>query len=292
MSNKNKKNKNWISKRSITLMCTIVAMVFVCIGIMVFIGLDGRMLFTDDVTVEDIEKRARDTINKYDYALLSLDIQETYAGEGQRITHYEYSSSRLTNEHAYVYMDDSGVSLYQYWDRKDDQSEEVVIYIYDDVTKSWVETSYPYEPVTSDTWSMLTDLSRYDVIPGTFKWFNSDDDCYVLEMLGSSDEFYQIYEQLYIRKSDFMPMGILSYAVSDVDYDRMKSNELVEDLNDDGTDESITVESPAYNELVQVYQIVFSEEDLKPFGVPEDYITEEEYNQRMSEIEESENNEE
>lgn len=287
---KNKERTKWVSKRSITLLCTVIALA-VCIGgIGLFVGMDGYSLFSHEVTIDVIEERSLEAINKCDYALLSLSVQETVVGEGVFTQQYILSSSKNSSEHSYLYIDTDGTELYQYWFTEEGK-DECTIYIYDEVTKAWVKTSYPYEPISSDTWNMLTDLSRYEILPGTYKWVNSDDDCYVLEMLGANDEFAQIYEQIYIRKSDFMPMGILSYAISDVSYDRLQSNELAQDLNGDGVMESATVESPTYNELVQIYEIKFSESDLKPFGIPEDYITEEEYMDRMRELEEVNNEE-
>ena len=80
---------------------------------------------------------------------------------------------------------------------------------------------------------------------------------------------------MFIRKKDFIPLGIVTYGVSDVNYDKMQSSESI-DLDIDEI-ESADVEIPTYSECIQMYEVSFSNDDLKMFDPPEDYLTEEEY---------------
>jgi hypothetical protein len=274
------------SKRTMTLACIVAALAFFICAITIFIGLDGNRIFSNGtITVEEIQTKSNAIINEHEYALLVLDIQNTVADEGTSTYRYILSSKKDSDEHSYVYIDSDGTELYQYWDY-DAENENYCIYIHDTDNDVWVKTSYDYEPITSDTWAMLTDLSKYDLMEETATWYNSDDECYVLEMLGQTEDFSAMYEQLYIRVSDFMPMGIVAYAVSDVNEDKMQNGVDLE-INDDNI-VSATEEIPTYNEYIQVYEVAFSNEDLKLFGVPDNYLTEEEYMELIGSSDEAE----
>lgn len=275
MSKKNK--ETGLSKRSITFICMLFVIAICIVGLTIFIGLNGNTIFTNrTMTIERLQENASRAINQYEYALLTLDVQETVANQGISTYKYVLSSRQNSQEHSYAYVELNKFELYQYWDF-DPETSMYKIYVYDPDGNCWVETFYEFEPVSSNTWELVTNLSNYTLLEEPGFWYDSGEECYVLEIIGSSDEFPVMYEELYIRKSDYVPLGILSYAVSDVDYDRLRQGVTPELYEYYGLTGDLTTSIPTYNEYVRVYKVAFSNEDLKLFGAPADYLTEEQY---------------
>lgn len=287
MSKSKKKNK--ISKRTITIACILVVLAGLICGITIFIGLGGNSLFTNGtITVEQIQSNMKNAISGYSYALQTLDVEETTANEGSVTCKYILSSAQGSKERSYIYLDSDGAELYQYWDY-DADADNYCIYIYDSNEAVWVKTSYASEPVTGTPWDVFDNLAEYTLLEETACWYGTEDECYVLELMGQTEEYTVLYEEVFIRKSDFMPMGIITYGVSDVDEDKMVTGgELA--IGADNI-ESAEVEIPTYNECIQMYEVSFSNEDLRLFSAPDTYLSEEEY-MSLIRARESENSEE
>lgn len=277
MKNKKiKENKTGkISKRTIGIGCALTVVAGLIATIVIFIRLGGNRLFeSNDLTVTDVVTKMKASISEYKYALQSLDIKETVADEGTTIKKYMLSASRETKDRTYLYTDSKENELYQCWSY-DEEDGKYVIYINDPEYHVWVKLDYESEPVTGTPWSVFDDLDNYTLLDETQNWYTNNEECYVLETIGKTDTYEVIYEQVFIRKKDFIPLGIVTYGVSDVNYDKMQSSESI-DLDIDEI-ESAEVETPTYSECIQMYEVSFSNDDLKMFDPPEDYLTEEEY---------------
>lgn len=277
MKNKKiKENKTGkISKRTIGIGCALAVVTGLITATVIFIGLGGSRLFeSNDLTVTDVVTKMKASISEYKYALQSLDIKETVADEGTTISKYMLSASRETKDRTYLYTDSKENELYQCWSY-DEEAGKYVIYINDPEYNVWVKLDYESEPVTGTPWSVFDNLDNYTLLDETQNWYTNNEECYVLETIGKTDTYEVIYEQVFIRKKDFIPLGIVTYGVSDVNYDKMQSSESI-DLDIDEI-ESVDVEIPTYSECIQMYEVSFSNDDLKMFDPPEDYLTEEEY---------------
>ena len=277
MKNKKiKENKTGkISKRTIGIGCALAVVTGLITATVIFIGLGGSRLFeSNDLTVTDVVTKMKASISEYKYALQSLDIKETVADEGTTISKYMLSASRETKDRTYLYTDSKENELYQCWSY-DEEAGKYVIYINDPEYNVWVKLDYESEPVTGTPWSVFDNLDNYTLLDETQNWYTNNEECYVLETIGKTDTYEVIYEQVFIRKKDFIPLGIVTYGVSDVNYDKMQSSESI-DLDIDEI-ESDDVEIPTYSECIQMYEVSFSNDDLKMFDPPEDYLTEEEY---------------
>lgn len=277
MKNKKiKENKTGkISKRTIGIGCALAVVIGLITATVIFIGLGGSRLFeSNDLTVTDVVTKMKASISEYKYALQSLDIKETVADEGTTISKYMLSASRETKDRTYLYTDSKENELYQCWSY-DEEAGKYVIYINDPEYNVWVKLDYESEPVTGTPWSVFDNLDNYTLLDETQNWYTNNEECYVLETIGKTDTYEVIYEQVFIRKKDFIPLGIVTYGVSDVNYDKMQSSESI-DLDIDEI-ESADVEIPTYSECIQMYEVSFSNDDLKMFDPPEDYLTEEEY---------------
>lgn len=277
MKNKKiKENKTGkISKRTIGIGCALAVVTGLITATVIFIGLGGSRLFeSNDLTVTDVVTKMKASMSEYKYALQSLDIKETVADEGTTISKYMLSASRETKDRTYLYTDSKENELYQCWSY-DEEAGKYVIYINDPEYNVWVKLDYESEPVTGTPWSVFDNLDNYTLLDETQNWYTNNEECYVLETIGKTDTYEVIYEQVFIRKKDFIPLGIVTYGVSDVNYDKMQSSESI-DLDIDEI-ESADVEIPTYSECIQMYEVSFSNDDLKMFDPPEDYLTEEEY---------------
>ena len=277
MKNKKiKENKTGkISKRTIGIGCALAVVTGLITATVIFIVLGGSRLFeSNDLTVTDVVTKMKASISEYKYALQSLDIKETVADEGTTISKYMLSASRETKDRTYLYTDSKENELYQCWSY-DEEAGKYVIYINDPEYNVWVKLDYESEPVTGTPWSVFDNLDNYTLLDETQNWYTNNEECYVLETIGKTDTYEVIYEQVFIRKKDFIPLGIVTYGVSDVNYDKMQSSESI-DLDIDEI-ESADVEIPTYSECIQMYEVSFSNDDLKMFDPPEDYLTEEEY---------------
>lgn len=264
-----------ISKRTIGIVCALAVVAGLITATVIFIGLGGSRLFeSNDLTVTDVVTKMKASISEYKYALQSLDIKETVADEGTTISKYMLSASRETKDRTYLYTDSKENELYQCWSY-DEEAGKYVIYINDPEYNVWVKLDYESEPVTGTPWSVFDNLDNYTLLDETQNWYTNNEECYVLETIGKTDVYEVIYEQVFIRKKDFIPLGIVTYGVSDVNYDKIQSSESI-DLDIDEI-ESAEVEIPTYSECIQMYEVSFSNDDLKMFDPPEDYLTEEEY---------------
>lgn len=258
----------------------ILTSVVICVGLLIgmFILLGNNKIPTD-ITVEYLQEKATSKINSYKYAKLMLDSEYTGTQDIPNVCEYVLTSSKDTSYHTYTYRDEEQ-DLYQCWDNHGDHYD---LYIYDKTKEKWVSSKLDSEPVTSNTWDIVADLGEYTILDEAGNW--GDDECWVLQMTGVSEGWEVLYQELYIRKKDFMPVGVLSYANSKLDKDR--SSDITPGEYEFGSVTGGTAEVTDYEEVISMYSIEFSNETLDLFDKPEDFITEEEYN-KLTEAKESE----
>lgn len=232
-----------------------------------------------EVTTEYIEDKAVAEINKYNYSKLVLDSEYTGEQDIPNVCEYILTSNKDGSYRSYSYRDEES-DMYQCWER---QGEHYDFYIYDASIDKWVYSELESEPVISDTWSVVSNLKDYTVLEEPGQWGN--DECYVLQMTGSSEYWEVIYEELYIRKSDFLPVGVISYANSQQDKDRV--SEIKPGEYEFGTLTDGTEVTSGYDELVSIYALEFSNKPLDLFDKPKEFINNKEYNE-LIEAKESE----
>ena len=224
-----------------------------------------------EVTAEYIQDKAVAKINKYKYSKLVLNSE--YIGEQDipNICEYILTSNKDGSYRSYSYRDEEN-DIYQCWEHHGNHYD---FYIYDADIDKWVYSELEYEPVSSDTWSVVSNLKDYTILEEPGQWGN--DECYILQMMGSSDYWEVIYEELYIRKSDFLPVGIVSYANSKQDKDRV--SEIKPGEYEFGTLTEGTETTSEYEELVSIYALEFSNKPLDLFDKPKEFINNKEYNE-------------
>lgn len=230
----------------------------------------------DEMTCEKLAKLSTQAIMQYPYSMLVLDSQTTIKGE-TTTCEYVFTTSLNDSVRTYLMRDAESVG-YQCWKQNDKGTYDV--YLYDDVYEVWVKTEEEYEPVASNTWMVTADLSNYTLLPERDNW--GDDECYVCQITGSSDVFETIYEEVYIRCSDFMPLGIMSYGVSSADGDRL--HELDPATFGEGVEEAEMI-TEDFVETISVYSVQFSNEDMALYELPETYMTDVEYMEAITQIE-------
>lgn len=232
-----------------------------------------------EVTTEYIQDKAVVEINKYNYSKLVLDSEYTGEQDIPNVCEYILTSNKDGSYRSYSYRDEES-DMYQCWEH---QGEHYDFYIYDASIDKWVYSELEYEPVASDTWGVVSNLKEYTILEEPGQWGN--DECYVLQMMRSNEYWEVIYEELYIRKSDFLPVGVVSYANSKQDKDRV--SEIKPGEYEFGTLTDGTEVASDYDELVSIYALEFSNKPLDLFDKPKEFINNKEYNE-LIETKESE----
>ena len=273
------KDNSKLSPKSIAIISALfIALIIVIVIIVVYSVDSSKYLGAVEYTSSEIAEKSRTTTGEYEYALLVLDQEAYSAGESIGIEEYVLSSERDGTKRTYTYLNTDGSILSEWWDAGNEEGKYDV-YIYSDEFETWVNTEMTEEPIPNDIWRMFDIMSQYTVLPETGEWYDTGDECYVLQLIGNSDGYYAIYEEIYIRCADFMPMGIIEYCVDTEDNDRV--DELnPDDFNIDGSDYTVTdaeITSSEYNELIRKYSILFSHEDQQLFDKPKTYISDEDY---------------
>lgn len=269
MSNKNNKNKKRIRKITpLNVVIWVCAILLVASGTFLAIRLVKASNKNTEITPEELARLSTQAIAQYPYSMLVLDSQTTVNGE-TTTCEYVFTTSLNDSLRTYMMRDEEEVG-YQCWLQNSEGTYDV--YLYDDVYQVWVKTVEEYEPVGSNTWMVVADLSNYTLLEETDYW--GEDECYVCQITGNSNIFEVIYEEIYIRKSDYMPMGILSYGVSSADGDRIQEIDPAT-FGDNVTSADITTED--FVETVSVYSITFSDEDLALYDLPETYMSDVDY---------------
>lgn len=228
----------------------------------------------NSITAEFLYEKASDAIKDYDYATLKISQQETTVVDDVSAVSptdaYVVTTERNGSYRTYAYQNTDGVAIQQGWVLNEDTGLYDV-YLYADSYGTWVKTELDEEPVANDIWAMFTKPEGYLVYEETAEWFDTGDECYVLQQFAENDTWDYMYEEVYIRKSDYMPMGMV-FFVSKSDE---TAEEAVSDIHiNDGESAEFTVDNTT---IVQKYAITYSEESTALFDIPEKFITDEEF---------------
>lgn len=279
-----KKNKVKFSKRTKILFIS-VCVVALVMGVL-FIIVDKSMSKT---SVEYLQMKTNEFLDEYSNSAIMLDVLTTSEEGDMYKIQYLLSAVKDTIDYTYIARDSEGSSIYQCW-TYDEVSGQYKLYIHDTVKDVWVEC-YLYEsPLSINPWNITADWSKYSLLEEKSIWAGTEDECYVLYSIVDSGEgsYEYLYEELYIRCSDYAPMGIINYAAESLDVTRVQ--EIEDSVFSTGydIDENTTLEAAGFNECIQRYEFTFSKESLAFFETPDNFLTEEEY---LSLIEEESSNE-
>lgn len=263
---------------------SILALLMLIVGVLAygifFNNEDAKKLMKVHLTAEEIEQKTIEAVNKYNYGKMLLDQQLTLSDGTQYLEEFTISAEKDGAKRTYTYLTSDGSALVEYWDiYKTEDGDKYDVYIYSDIYETWVNTLLDEEPVGNDLWGMLNVIHGYTVLEDIEKWYVTGEDCYVLQLLGSSDIFHSIYEEMYINAETFLPVGIVEYCISE-DSEKTIKDLTNEDLTLDMENykiENIEIEHADYYEILRVYQLEYSNEDLAMTDKPETYISDEDY---------------
>ena len=270
-TNRNKKVTKFRA-RSINHVLTIL-----CVAFLVYaVAITGILLYTlykieNKVDITTVFANATAEAAKYNYAQLTID-QGVFTSEDNYRAQYVTTFGKDTTYHTYMYRDSEQNDLYQCWQANSDNTGYDA-YVYANDIETWVKTTTEEEPVSVDVWSMFEYAGGYTLQEATYPWYDTSEPCYVLTRMSASSEWQGVYEELYIRQSDFLPMGVV-LLYTDNNPENLSHEDIVNGVNNAGMESPVNVES---NEIVQKYSLMWADEDLKLFDVPETYISDEDY---------------
>lgn len=263
----------------ILIVLVLLAVVITCV--VLFKSDNAKKLLEDTMTSEELEEKAIAATSQYNYAKMLLDQQITLSDGTQVLEEYILSAEKNGSKRTYTYLSADGSTIFEYWDKdtSNTDTDQYDVYIYSEVYETWVNTKLTEEPVSNDLWGMLSVIDGYTVLEDKQNWYVTGEECYVLQLLGSSDDLYAIYEEMYINAETFLPVGIVEYCVAE------DSGKTIKDLSEEDLDlnmedyeiENATIEASSYSELLRVYQLEYSNEDLALVEKPETFITDEDY---------------
>lgn len=304
MDKETNKEKRGMSTKGLMMILLIITIVVGAIAYAIYVDMKNENgIFQHELTIDEIKEKTYNAMQDYDFSAMTLKVNERVADEGDYTYEYTIVSELNNSRRSYMYRDSEGEDMYQYWRRYitrldtdvdpivpdlsyDEEGSEVapkenvdtsyVVYLYADDVQSWVKDVVAIEPVDTYVWDLTEAFGEYTLLSETNSWYDTGDECYVLQSIGAADDWAVIYEEIYIRKSDFLPMGIVVYAVSD------NGENIVEDV-DNASEvlgiqvESATTEVPDYNQVIEKYSLTFSNENLHLMDEPTKYMTSKEY---------------
>lgn len=238
-----------------------------------FLRVDWKTLNEEELTTELVVQRANAAMDSYKYASSIIDYQSWQAGEAGIGVKYCIAHDHENSHYTYMYSDSEDNAYYQYCG-KDTSAQTYNVYTYSSLIDAWVLIQQGTPPMQPGIWNILDGANEYFLLQETDNWYNTGEECYVLEMYGSTEEWQNVYEAIYIRKADYVPLGIISYATQDTG---VPATSDIHDIVIEGNEGEAATPQMLQNEILEKTEIAFSNESLDFFGVPEEYITEEDY---------------
>lgn len=235
-----------------------------------------REVANDNMDITNIQARVNKAIEDYTSYECVVDIMRTYNGEETFSGQEAYTDNKDTSYKSYLYRDSQDNDLYQCWFYNDDNSYDM--YVYSDDVEAWVHDTTEEVVSSMDAWTLFENLSGYSVEAETAVWDETGDECYILNAVNTEVMGIQIYEEIYIRVSDFLPVGILTYGSMEVDGTATEEGTVT---LDNGQEADVEVTHSNTEEVIQRVSVTFSNDDLSLFAVPEEYISIEEYSELM-----------
>lgn len=240
------------------------------------IEINEKIEESEDIT--ELKEKVNNAIKDYPYSILVIDSQSYIKGVENDYSQYVITAEKDNVYKSYMFRN-ADTAIYQCWDKND--SGKIDLFIYSDEFDVWVETEMDEEPMVSNVWSITEGMENYEISDELGYWGN--DECIVLHTFKETEVWSTVYEELYIRKSDYIPLGIICYSISNsVGFTEGTINPADYEF---GTIEEGTIETRAYNELVTRYDIGYSMEPQHLFLKPEKTITGSQY----TELEQKEN---
>lgn len=272
-------NKVKISVKKLTALCIVSAVIGTSVVGFNIVGNKDKLPKESEVTVQTIQEKSTQEILKYDNATLLVSIKEMYHTGESGLYSYAYSTSKTDTLRGYVYTDSYGNVLEEVWDIKDG----VEMLVYGNDVGAWVkpEEVIDEEPFYADLWNIAGDLTGYELLDELSDW--NGEECYVLITTGATEEYSLIGEEFYIRTSDFMPIACVTYITRSVEGNSV-SDVTDEYQNIDSDVDSATVTSDMYDEYMQIYEFQFSNDNIRLYDWPEEYISEMEYYEILSKL--------
>lgn len=277
MSNR-KLNKRKTSKRTVAL--GLVLLMLLTGGVGIFSTYGVNVMTLKKSTAEKIIDRTNKELKNYSYCCLVFDVETDMFDESGEETYtqaqYIISSGKDTSETSYIYRD-ADSTLNQYW-YYDEEQEKYKVYIYSTEYNKWVSNYLDYEPISTDSWNLLTNINTYTYKDETAQWSDGTE-CYVFDKEYSTDTWQYILERIYIDKETYLVKGIALYGTNGSG--RMNTDDLSNYQysleNEDGS--GMSLEYELYDATVQRYDLSWSKEPINIFILPneETTITDDDY---------------
>ena len=279
-----KKDKS-LKKNYVVALAVLMSFLVIILIVIAIASVDGmKYLSMNELSPELLADWSKRSASNYEYAVLVMDQQSNLEDiDEPLIEEHILSAERTGSRRAYVYMTGSDNIQSEWWEEKeleDSGTKGYDVYLFSNEYQTWVNTELEEEPVPNDIWSMFDVISGYTLLPETNVWYDTGDECFVLQLIGSSDGFDWVYEELYVRCDDYLPVGIIEYCVAEGEENHIEelTQEDFDFVSGDGyhTD-SVTAEGKEYKQILRKYSLYFSDEDQILFEKPETFITDQDY---------------
>lgn len=288
-----RKTKRYGSKK-MTIACAVLVVVIIITTVISAVSAMGEYTPTSVDHIEDkILTNARAKLANMDSYLFYIEgyRNEHSADDNSEPLYFAYqiAGSKSKSDRSYSYMSSSDAYDNEYW-YYDEDNEQYVDYVFSEDVGSWVRCELDYEPITVDPFNVLEDMSEFSLLEGTQQFGVNKEDCYVYQLVGTSDEFEVVYERIYIGVSDYLLKGAIRMAMHSLEeeiettIDELTVKELYAEkgveIDDDNLAE-ITVTTNDAEEVIFRFEYYFSNADMLFFDKPDIYMTAEEYATQM-----------
>ena len=270
-----KKKKKFSKTTVVGSSLVIVVAITVLVGIIIFVNNDETIVGFDR---DKILERALFNTNACSDFKMTMSVNRVRKGEDLNAV-YMIAGNKSTSHRSYSYSDGTGEDN-EFW-YYDEITGQYCIYIYSTEVGSWVKCYYGQEPMQTDPWKVLADMDGYDLLEeyGVF----SEKQCYVFQMVGTSDEFPIVYDRVYVSVDDCTLIGALRMGISDESYKttdevNVDVDKYIEGIEQSGNKvDSVESYQEVNDQVIIRFDYVFGNENLKFIEEPRVYITEDEY---------------
>lgn len=247
------------------------------VGLTLLLGLTGCKKDIKDV---DIVAEVTKHIDANPFYQIIYDVQET---NGTEVDNRQYwvAHDKALKETSYLYRT-SDSDLYQYWTESDGTMD---MYIYAEEFDTWVQYTMESGDMYMRPEIIPALLESAELLDGTYVWESEEGnyECYCYSVISANEEYENIIRMIYVRTKDYMPMGIHTVCVNELDETVTDSTEYT-DENVGDVQEDITVN--ATSDFVTRYSLIMSKDTCYNFlSKPEEFIDSETYLQMLSQKE-------
>lgn len=288
--------KRKFHNRTVTVVCVILAFVMIITGVIAIapaVGDYTSTVSTDTAKSDQILKNARAKLEANNSYMLYIEGYQNEHSADDKSTPlyfaYQIAGSKDKSDRSYSYLSTSGGFDNEYW-YYDEETEVYMDYIYSDDIDEWVLCDLDYEPVIVNPFAVLDDMSEFTLLSETAKFGTNEDECYIYQLAGTSEEYEIVYERIYIGVEDYMLKGAIRMAMHDNDeqievtMDDLTVQELYEEKGvefDENNKAEITTTTADSEEVIFRFEYYFSNADMLFIDKPKVYITADEYAIKM-----------